>query len=340
MLETITESHGAKGKKLETRTSRVQTYLVSTDTCAYCSGSHFILHCNNFKEKSLSERKTFVTTKGLCFNCLGFHRSADCRNTSRCRDCKGKHHTLLHDPTRALNGNTTSTVTSAFASTTVSPPIRQPNFTKGQSINVNLNCSSTSIQSTLLATALVKIRDTNGFLHTARAIIDPGSQCSSVSEALMKKLKLPRMPSTISVTGVAHSSPVPSKGSSVLDLSPFHNHNTMIKFTAQILPLITSYRPRYHALPSTWTHLEGLQLADNFESPPNEIDILLGADLYSEILLEGLVKGPVGTPLAQKTIFGWVLSGSIQSPAAYSAPVVICNHATRISSSSWILAKL
>ena len=187
MLETIAESHGTKGKKLEARTSRVQTHLVSKDTCAYCSGSHFILHCKNFKEKSLSERKTFVTTKSLCFNCLGFHGSADCRNTNRWRDCKGKHHTLLHDPTRPLNGNTTSTVTFAFASTSVSAHIMQPNFTKGQSINVNLNCSSTSIQSTLLATALVKIRDTDGFLHTARAIIDPGSQCSFVSEALMKK---------------------------------------------------------------------------------------------------------------------------------------------------------
>ena len=106
------------------------------------------------------------------------------------------------------------------------------------------------------------------------------------------------MPSTISVTGVANSSPVTSKGSSVLNLSLYHSQNTRIKFTAQILPLITTYRPRFHALPSTWTHLEGLQLADNFESPPNEIDILLGADLYPEILLEGLVKGPVGTPLA------------------------------------------
>ena len=68
MLETIAEFHGTKGE-------RVQTHLVSNDTCAYCTGSHFILHCNNFKENSLSERKTFVTTKGLCFNCLGFHRT-------------------------------------------------------------------------------------------------------------------------------------------------------------------------------------------------------------------------------------------------------------------------
>ena len=320
ILETIAESHGTKGKKLDSRTSRVQAHFISKDTGAYCSGSHFILHCSNFKEKSLSERKTFVTTKGLCFNCLGFHRSLECRNTNRCRDCKGEHHTLLHDPTRPLNVNTAATVTYAFASTSVLAPIMQPNFTKGQSINVNVICASTSIQSALLATALVTVRDTNGCLHTARAIISRGSQCSIVSEALIEKLKLPRMASTTSVTRVANSYAVPSKGSSILDLSPYHGQNTRIKFTAQILPLITSYGPRYHALPSTWTHLKGVQLADNFESPPNEINILFGADLYPEIVLEGLVKGPVGTLMAQKTIFGWVLSGPNQSPATYSSP--------------------
>ena len=237
---------------------------------------------------------------------LQFHRSADCWNTNRSRDCKGKHHTLLHDPTRPLNVNTAATVTSAF------------------------NCASTLIQSTLLATALVKVRDTNGCLHTALF----------VSEALIKKLKLPRMASTTSVTGVASSYPVPSRGSSVLDLSPHHSQNTRITFTAQILPLITSYGPRYHALPSTWTHLKGLQLTDNFVSPSNQFDILLGADLYPEILLESLVKGPVGTPMAQKSIFGWCLSGPIQPPATYSGAEVICHHATLISSRSWILAKL
>ena len=145
------------------------------------------------------------------------------------------------------------------------------------------------------------------------------------------------MASTTSVTGVANSYPVPSKGSSVLDLLPCHSKNTRIKFTAQILSLFTSYRPCDHVLPSTATHLKGLQLADNFVSPPNEIDILLGADLYLEILL---VKGPVESPMAQKTIFGWVLSGPIQAAATYSAPEVICNHATLIFSSSRMLAKL
>ena len=141
---------------------------------------------------------------------------------------------MLHDPTRISNVNTAATVTSAFASTSESAPIMQSNFTKGQSINVNLNCQSTSIQSMLLATLLVKIQDTNGFLDTARAIINPGSQCCFVLEALLNKLKLPRMASSTSVAGVANSYPFASKGSSVLDLSPYHSQNTWIKFTAQI----------------------------------------------------------------------------------------------------------
>ena len=187
---TIAESHGTKDKKLEARTSRVQAHLISMDTCAFCSGNHFILHYNNFKVKPLSERKTFVTTEGLCFNCLGFSKNADYRNTNRCRYCKDKHHTLLHDPTWLSNVNTTSTVTSTFASTSVSAPIMQLKFTKGQSLNVNLNCQSTSIQSMLLATTLVKVQDTNGCLYAARAMINHGSQCSFVFEALLEKLKL------------------------------------------------------------------------------------------------------------------------------------------------------
>ena len=35
-------------------------------------------------------------------------------------------------------------------------------------------------------------------------------------------------------------------------------------------------------------------MADDFREVPSEIDILLGADIFPEILLDGLVKGPAG----------------------------------------------
>ena len=39
------------------------------------------------------------------------------------------------------------------------------------------------------------------------------------------------------------------------------------------------------------------------------IDVLLGVDVYHDILKPGLILGPKGTPAAQDTIFGWVLFG-------------------------------
>lgn len=41
------------------------------------------------------------------------------------------------------------------------------------------------------------------------------------------------------------------------------------------------------------------------------IDLILGADVYADLKLPGLITGPPVTPIAQSTIFGWILSGPI-----------------------------
>ena len=51
------------------------------------------------------------------------------------------------------------------------------------------------------------------------------------------------------------------------------------------------------------------------------IDILLGVDVYHEILKPGLILGPKGTPAAQDTIFGWVLFGNT-SPKPVDEPTI------------------
>ena len=48
-------------------------------------------------------------------------------------------------------------------------------------------------------------------------------------------------------------------------------------------------------------------MADDFREVPSKIYILLGADILGEILLDGLVKGPAGTPMAHRTILGWII---------------------------------
>lgn len=74
----------------------------------------------------------------------------------------------------------------------------------------------------------------------------------------------------------------------------------------------------------SWAHLEGLQLADSHFATAGRIDLLLGADVYANIVLEGLVKGPADAPIAQRTALGWIIfgpttsEGSTQSRQSYS----------------------
>ena len=53
-----------------------------------------------------------------------------------------------------------------------------------------------------------------------------------------------------------------------------------------------------------------LKLADPEFNVSKSIDILLGVDVYHDILKPGLILGPKGTPAAQETMFGWVLFGN------------------------------
>lgn len=64
-----------------------------------------------------------------------------------------------------------------------------------------------------------------------------------------------------------------------------------------------------------WTHINQLQLADPAFNEKNQIDILLGAAEYAKIIKNGLVKGEEGTPIAQNTELGWIVSGNLNKRA-------------------------
>ena len=72
----------------------------SSRCCTACDSlSHPIWKCKKFIESPISERRTLVKQRGLCFNCLGKdHLVKVCSNKKRCKTCSGKHHSLLHFP--------------------------------------------------------------------------------------------------------------------------------------------------------------------------------------------------------------------------------------------------
>ena len=76
---------------------RLQAYTASSPSCENCNQDHKLYICPEFKAMSVAARHQFIKDKRLCFNCLhSEHQSKDCQSKFSCRECKMKHHTLLH----------------------------------------------------------------------------------------------------------------------------------------------------------------------------------------------------------------------------------------------------
>ena len=91
------------------------------------------------------------------------------------------------------------------------------------------------------------------------------------------------------------------------------------------MPSVTRNHPQSQAkgvrdLP----HIKDKYLADKQFDVPGKVDILLGLDIWADILLPGLAKGPPGTPVASYTVFGWAIAGSYtpDEPVNHQSPQV------------------
>ena len=66
--------------------------------CPIDKEEHYVGKCPKFLAMTVAERIDEIKKQGLCFNCLSDdHTSKDCQSMSTCRECKGKHHTLIHE---------------------------------------------------------------------------------------------------------------------------------------------------------------------------------------------------------------------------------------------------
>lgn len=67
--------------------------------CVCCGDSHELSDCKNFEKKVYDERLNLVKENYLCFACLKKgHQARNCFRRKPCKECYGKHSTLLHTP--------------------------------------------------------------------------------------------------------------------------------------------------------------------------------------------------------------------------------------------------
>lgn len=96
-----------------------------------------------------------------------------------------------------------------------------------------------------------------------------------------------------------------------LNIQSTHNSSFKVNVEAIIMRRITNLLPAYTFKPQRWEHLADLTLADPSYHRIGRIDLVLGADVLAQAIMQGVRTGPMGTPIAQQTQFGWILSGKI-----------------------------
>ena len=278
----------------------------SSSQCILCKlEKHPLYACSQFRNMSHDEKVSTLKSNRLCMNCLGpNHFVKQCKSLHRCKQCQKPHHTLLHV-------ESTQGVSSTPAAVTPKDGIISSNTAIGLKLN------------SLLMTCRVLVSAPDGTSVEARALLDNASSASFISERLAQSLCLPRASQNARISGIAglsHRSPLQSLAT--FSISPVKLSTKKVNVTAVVVPQVTCDLP-FHPIPfkTEWNHLSNLQLADPGFGRPGRIDILLGVDVFVDVLLHGRRTGQPGSPVAFETHFGWVLAGNtdVCAPTTYVA---------------------
>ena len=293
--------------------NQLRTYTTTTKVCILCKGEHALYACNDFKRLSPSLRVQKVREFKLCFNCLGSnHQNIKC-TFGPCRRCGRKHNSLLH-----------------LERATEPPPPTQGAESRDAGADTQRNFSARAtpnqVSYVLLATARIYVHDKSGNKHECRALLDQGSQPHIMTNKFCKKLGLQRTRIGTTLSGIEQGNQcVPYQVTTKVS-SRVTDFSTII--TCLVIDKISDNLPSQRVQAANIMIPKGIELADPSFDKEQPIDMLIGSALFYELLCVGQIKLKENEPYFQKTLFGWLVGGSMQVPAQMRSDKLICNKIT------------
>ena len=191
----------------------------------------------------------------------------------------------------------------------------------------------------LLMTCRVSVIAPDGSSVEARALLDNASSASFVSERLVQSLSLPRFNQHVRVSGIGGvSQRAPIQSISSFQISAVGPNKRRLGITAVVVPKVTCDLPLAPVpFQLNWKHLTDLILADPGFGQPGRIDMLLGVDVFLDVLRHGRRSGPPESPTALETEFGWVLCGGAGPASSSSAHACVTTFHSTVNSGDDIL---
>ncbi|GFU58837.1 integrase catalytic domain-containing protein [Trichonephila clavipes] len=239
----------------------------------------------------------------------GNHNVSSCKFTTSCRACKQRHHTVLHQfqssPREIPVSNSNQNLAATSDQNVVQPlATSQEQFCLAGQMNYS--------NSILLSTAIVRVKNSQGQYVNCRALIDGGSQTSLITESCSKYLNLPFYESENTILGLDNKVAAYATKRVELQLSP-HFSQDIFAVNALVVKELTCNLPNFIVSKFDWPHINGLQLADPSFYISRPVDMILGADVFFDLILYGKISGTKNQPSALNSKLGWLLSGKVST---------------------------
>ncbi|XP_066261262.1 uncharacterized protein [Euwallacea similis] len=310
--------------------------------CYICTENHFIHQCPRFIQLSVSDKYNEIRRHKLCSNCLRpGHLKQECRSRG-CKKCNQKHNSTLHIEKRSgsehvqnFSNSSTNEPSSSLTEheSSISFPsnpsahdvsrrygeskqstvltIGQSNAVTYDTENNPLALSSLGIHKNqvLLSTATILISDRKGNWHKCNALLDCGSQSNLMTENFCRKLNLSPQKIDLSLSGISQIVTKINQRVHTKIKSRFNEYESNIAFL--VLPILTENLPSFRFPSSVLQIPTNINLADEKFNEPKQIDVLLGVDIFYNLLGSGKLKLGKGLPMLQETSLGWVISGNL-----------------------------
>ena len=308
VLESINSSYSYAKPKTQTSSRSIdsnnkikshQSYISKTEdgnisdiSCGVCNGNHRLYDCPTFLAKSVDDRIIEVSRLKLCHNCLrSGHSARNCR-MHPCRLCNTRHNRLLHK--QPNNKNISSVVT-------ISPDITNDTI---------VNFSNQSNHQVLLSTAYIEVvNPTTNQTLKVRALLDCGSQSSFITQSLKTKLVLePITTLHVNIIGIGNKTTTQATETCVVQLKSLMKHFT-ITSSFLVLPVLTGNIPRIPVDVKQLNISSDYFLADPHFHQPAPVDVVIGADIFWDIIGREQLSLGLNSPVLRSSHFGWLITG-------------------------------
>ena len=279
--------------------------------CLYCKATHDMDACDKFLRLPLSERRSFIQTKRLCWGCLKWgHVNKDCHGKKACKTCNGPHPTCLHDET----WKPPQKPETPYQDTTVSNSQTQDTSISHCVEVCHMKGFDHGTSHSLIVPVWLHHEENPESKIKVYALLDEQSDACFVKESTLNAIGVDGPDVELELSTVFGHKTTTSKRVNGLMVRGVSETSEIIlpkTYTRDVILARRSQIPR-HETALKWPHLESIASHLMPLDTEAEIGLLIGANCPRAIKPHEVILGNDDNPYAKRTALGWGIIGKIE----------------------------